>query len=170
MMKGSSDILVENNIVYNTKSGGYNINYGKDNVIINNVFAFGRDAQITQGKAEPYKAFTFKHNIVYWTQGRLFNGICEGTLGTMQLPCQSNFEIDSNLYFNPGVDNSKLKISKYSWEEWRALGNDMHSVYKNPMFKNPESYDFNLMSKSPAFVLGLKKNREFKVDTSHFRP
>jgi hypothetical protein len=154
--EGSSEILVENNVVYNTRSGGYNLHYGNNNVIINNIFAFGRDAQINIGKVEPHKAFTFKHNIVYWTQGPLFGGACGESLEN-KLKCRPSYSgIDSNCYFNSGMDGTKLGSNKYSLEEWRALGNDTHSLYKNPMFKKPENHDFILKSKSPVFALGFK--------------
>ena len=65
------DYLVENNLVYNTLSGGLMFNNGgHGHVIQNNIFALSANQALW-----PYSAKqpnTFRHNIVYLTQGELF--------------------------------------------------------------------------------------------------
>ena len=75
--EGSSQILVEGNLVYRTKSSGFHLHYGKENIIRNNIFAFGKDAQITRSKQEEHLSFTFEQNIIYWSEGKLLEGTWE---------------------------------------------------------------------------------------------
>ncbi|MDO9238269.1 MAG: right-handed parallel beta-helix repeat-containing protein [Aquabacterium sp.] len=44
--EGSSDILVDGNVVQGTRSGGYHLHYGRDNTVRNNLFADGGQAEL----------------------------------------------------------------------------------------------------------------------------
>jgi|GEM_PF-1093909 len=69
--EGSSDILVENNIVYRVGSAGFNHHYGRNNIVRNNIFACGcessaGEAQIQRGDVEHHFSFVFERNIVFY--------------------------------------------------------------------------------------------------------
>lgn len=141
--EGSTNITAEGNIVYCTTHGGFHQHYGRENIIRNNIFAFGQEAQIQRTRSEQHSSFTFEHNIVYWRGGSLLAGNIED-LG---------FIFDHNLYWREG--GGEIRFGNLSWEEWRKLGMDRNSLIADPLFNAPDEYDFRLKPDSPAFKLGF---------------
>jgi parallel beta-helix repeat protein len=166
--EGSSNILIENNVVYRTKHAGFNVHYGRDNVVRNNIFAFGKEAQISFSKPEDHLAFTFERNIVYWDQAVVFSG--NFVSGNLWPECSvetkaekiyahslsqcKHFHFDHNLYFNASQSNPVFFNG--SWNEWQKLGNDIHSTIADPRFVNPSQYNFTVRPGSPALKMGFK--------------
>jgi parallel beta-helix repeat protein len=145
--EGSTSILVEGNIVYNTKSGGFHQHYGRENVIRNNIFAFSREAQIVRTRMEDHRSFVFERNIVYWREGPLLGGNW----------ADGHFLLDFNLYWNAA--GSPFDFAGQSPAEWQERGQDVHSVIADPLFADAEHYDFRLRRGSPARALGIKPIR-----------
>ena len=72
--EGSGGVTMRDNLVYNTKTGGFHQHYGRDNVIRNNIFAYSLQWQVQLSRPEAHRSFTFANNIVYWSQGGLYGG------------------------------------------------------------------------------------------------
>ncbi|MGD1000594.1 MAG: right-handed parallel beta-helix repeat-containing protein [Candidatus Brocadiia bacterium] len=143
--EGTTDILAENNIVYRTTHGGFHQHYGKNNVVRNNIFAFGRDWQLQRTRAEPHLSFTFERNIVYWDKGNLLGGNWEG----------DQYAVSSNLLWR--TDGKPLELP--------AGFQSGHSLIADPLFVAPANGDFSLRPESPAFGLGFKP-----IDVSQVGP
>ncbi len=162
--EGSSHILVENNIVYNTKFAGYNIHYAKEITVRNNIFAFGRLQQLSRSRVEPHKSCFFENNIVYFTEGKLLdNRWRDKSYKFYYHPnhpegrdTHSTFDMDWNIYYNPGKELENITFNGLSFSEWQKTGKDMHSLYLDPKFEDVDKYDFRLKNDSPALELGFK--------------
>jgi hypothetical protein len=142
--EGSSDILMENNIVYRTKSGGFHQHYGRDNRVQNNILAFSKTGQIMRTREEEHNSFYFKRNIVYFDNTQ--------TLGSNW--SNGNFVIDRNLYFSTATE--PIQFDGMSFDKWQAKGNDQNSRIADPLFHAPKRGDFTLTKDSPAFDMGFR--------------
>lgn len=145
--EGSTQIVMEKNLVYNTSTGGFHQHYGRENRIQNNIFAFGEQHQLQRTRTEPHISFFFERNIVYWDNATPLLGSNWN---------DDNFHMDYNLYWNAGGHEVRFP-GGLTLEEWQQKrGKDRHSLVADPLFVNPKSYDFRLREGSPALALGFE--------------
>ncbi len=145
--EGTTGVVAENNIAYNTKDGGFHQHYGKENVVRNNIFAFAREGQVGRSRQEDHLSFTFERNIVTWKEGPFFRK------GYKDKPGEG-YVFRSNLYFLAG--GTPVEPGGMTFEKWQALGQDKDSLVADPLFVDPEKGDFRLRPGSPAAKIGFK--------------
>jgi len=144
--EGSTGILMEKNLVYNTKTGSFHQHYGKENVVRNNVMVNSLLHQVQATRVEEHLSFTFEKNIVYWETGPLLSGRWR----------EVRVEMDRNCYWNAA--GKKIDFAGLSLEQWREqLGRDRHSIIADPLFVNPDELDFRLQPNSPALNVGFEQ-------------
>jgi len=160
--EGSSHMLIENNITYETQTPGFFQHYGRENIVRNNIFAFGREGQVGLGRADEHNAFTFTRNIVVAESEGLF---LDDYAAPLDPP---NFISDFNLFWNVAgkefvsgkqernESGEEIFISRITMARWKELGQDRNSMIAAPRFRDLENHDFTLMEDSPAFALGFK--------------
>lgn len=146
--EGSSEIVLENNVVYRCKSAGFHQHYGRDNVVRNNVFALNREHQIMRSREEDHLSFTFERNIVYFESGELLGSNWKN----------DKFRMDANVYFDarPEARPETMRFAGATFDEWRRRGHDTESVIADPLFANPQVFNFRLNANSPALRLGFR--------------
>ena len=144
--EGSTEILLENNVVYRCKSAGFHQHYGRDNIVRNNIFAFGKEHQLMRTREEAHSSFTFEKNIVYFDSGDLLGSNWSN----------EKFAMRDNVYFDarPGA---KVTFKGATLEQWQARGHDKNSVVADPMFLDAAHADFRLKPESPALRVGFKQ-------------
>ena len=146
--EGSSDIVLENNVVYRCKSAGFHQHYGRENVVRNNIFAFNREHQLMRTRDEEHLSFFFTNNIVYFNSGDLLGSSWKN----------DRYVIDNNVYWDarPGFRPEDLRFSGSTLAQWRLRGHDLHALIADPLFVAPEKFDFRLKRGSPAPKLGFQ--------------
>ncbi len=141
--EGSSNIILENNLVHHTKTGGFHQHYGRENILRNNIFAFSKMFQLQATRVEDHLSFTFSNNIVLYNEGVLYQGPWT----------EMNVKIDMNIYWN---FNRPVYFLDESLKDWQKNGYDRRSYIQDPGFKDPINGDFSFKN------LKIAKKIDFK--------
>jgi len=154
--EGSSGIIMENNLVYRTKTGGFHQHYGENNIIRNNIIAFNKNFQAQFTRVENHHSLDFKQNIILNDKGYFLQGPWQ----------KGDIAIDSNCYWNINpADSMFIQAAKsavttknyLTFSEWQqASGKDVHSIMQDPGFVNAKAYNFTFRDDSVINKIGFK--------------
>jgi len=142
--EGSTDILIENNLCVRTKCCSFHQHYGRNNVVRNNIFAFGGEGGLHRSRLERHDSFTFERNIILLDND---GKVLAGNWSDLRA------EIDGNLYWHVG--GKKLRFAGQTFRQWQNRGADHHGLTADPKFVNPRKDDFRLKRGSPASKIGF---------------
>jgi hypothetical protein len=142
--EGSTGIVMENNLVYNTRTGGFHQHYGKENIVRNNILAFSKLHQLQATRVEKHLSFIFENNIVYWNTGPLMSGRWK----------EVRVKMRDNCYWN--TSGKEVKPAGLTMQQWQGRGHDTDTIIADPQFVDADNYDFRLKPNSPALMIGFK--------------
>lgn len=150
--EGTSGMLVENNLAYDCSSQTFHQHYGKDNIIRNNIFAFGGEGAFIISRHEEHNSLTLTNNILVTDNQPMYARTIE-----------SNWFIDdSNLYWdytNGGNVSSgySMKLTdKKSIPVMVARGYYNNALFADPVFRDAANRDFTVAKNSPAIEAGFE--------------
>ncbi|MCC2591873.1 right-handed parallel beta-helix repeat-containing protein [Tessaracoccus sp. OS52] len=165
--EGSSHVVVEGNIVHDVSSHAFHQHYGRENILRNNVLAFGGAGQVSITRPEATVSFTCERNILVGDGGPGFVGT-EGALDV------TNYRVisDLNLFWDLNPQESAVRagvglrehddagevafvITRGRDAEWHADGHDHHSLTADPGFVDVDARDFRVAGETPATRLGI---------------
>jgi len=151
--EGSSHILIEKNICYDTNGEIFHQHYGRENLVRNNIFAFGGDSVLAHGRITPeHKGMSFERNI-FITDGKpIFKGGYNCALA------ERNQRSDLNVLWD--VHDAPLSFVDHAGTldlaGWQALGHDRHSMVADPQVRDLDARDFRLGKDGPAAEIGFE--------------
>jgi hypothetical protein len=148
--EGSSHIIVEENLAYNADREIFNQHYGRENIVRNNIFAFGGEAVVRFARAEEHISATFHNNILISKGKPIFS---KGY--TRLMP---RFLVMNNLIYDlknkmPFVTTPEKE--KVNWKEWQKIGNNTGSIIANPGLVIKGKKSFSLLNKSALKRLSI---------------
>ena len=148
----TSDMVMEQNLVYNVRDGAYKLGSGRANMVRNNIFVAGRNAHcrfcLYYPDRDKHLAVTLAGNVFYGMpggeQGACFRGRHPGAF----------IRFERNLYFAPGA--GEIRLCDKTLAEWQAAGYDAGSIIADPKFREAEQHDYRLVEDSPAQHIGFE--------------
>ena len=160
--EGTRNILAEDNLAYRCRHSCFDQHYGKDNIVRNNIFAFGDTSVVCLARAEEHTSFVLTNNILLSHGPPIYAG---GYAYDVNMP--SEFKADKNLVWSTNAKvlgaQNRFPSRVYepnepvlSWEQWQALGYDGHSIVADPGFKDPANGDFRLSEDTPTRQMGFQ--------------
>jgi len=143
MDMGSSEMLIENNLICRVANHGIKIGYGNRNIVRNNIFALAGKPLIFVSQKR-CKDNLFERNLF----------ILKREMASTQLSTESA-RFHYNLYYQ--VDGLLPRFTPaMNLKKWQAAGRDKGSIVANPGFTDIDKGDFTLKPGSPAFKVGFK--------------
>ncbi len=142
--EGSTEIVLENNIVYRVKDGAFHQHYGRENIVRNNVLAQSATyGQVRRSREEDHISFFLERNIFYGKGVPMLAGVWSN----------GQFRLQSNCYWD--LAGEPRFPGNLTLSQWQAKGFDAGSIVADPRFVDPEHFDFRLAPDSPALKLGF---------------
>ncbi len=143
--EGTSGVLFDKNLVFRCTSGGFHQHYGSENIVRNNIFAWGEKSQFTLSGAQEELPLTFTQNIILMDTGLLMSG------GGVK---SNHFKVGKNCYWK--VSEGYPKVVDLNLDTWLEKI-DTTSIYMNPLFRNPIKGDFRIMGSAVSRNIGFER-------------
>lgn len=141
--EGSTDILIENNVVHHVRTSPLFMHYGKECLVRNNVFAFGGKGQMHRSREDKRCHYAAEGNIAYGDRPEMLSGPWKN----------KDWKLGRNTYW---CTDGEATFAGRDFAAWQGEGNDEGSIVADPGFVAPEDGDFRLKPDSPALALGFK--------------
>jgi hypothetical protein len=141
--EGSSEMLIEKNLVYGTKKASYSTHYGRDCIVQNNIFALSKNDHICLGKRELHRSTIFRNNIIVTANGRINGGGWD----------TGHYTTENNLFWS--LNGTPISFNEKSLKTLQTNGQNIGSIITDPLFSDSIGGDFSLRPDSPAIQLGF---------------
>ncbi len=146
------DNVVYGNIIVSTVLGAVSMPVGvpKNNRVENNIFVESSGNQFDLLMSPGSYGNRFVRNIVY------YKNPAAALLAASSSAVQSLSQCDYNLYWPAAGQAMRVRgIGQETFDDWKKLGFEEHSLIADPLLVDVEGGDYRLRPESPAFRLGF---------------
>ena len=159
--EGSEGIVLENNLVYDTTSASYHQNYGRDNVVRNNILADSREAQLALTCAPACHSVTFERNVVHCPAEQEWPVFCPPVV--YQNCTYADVGWSSNVFWSA---SGCVEVGRRRTDAW-MVGPDFETrVEPTPPLRCAEPSGFVC---DPKFVDAAKRDYRLQLDSPALR-
>lgn len=158
--EGTSYVVVEHNLVHDTKDAPFNIHYGHENIVRNNIFARGKRAMASVYRIEPgHFSATFIQNILVGPSEMLYRGGYKGDISRGALVANANCfwapggKLPASA--NPETHLKEGAPATFTFREWQKTGHDELSIIADPKLTEGRK-TWTVARNSPALKLGFR--------------
>jgi hypothetical protein len=163
--EGSSHMVIEDNIIYDTQEDCLHIHYGRELIVRNNIFVAGASntssnvpsSVVRLSRAEGHNSLTLTGNILVTQAGGIHHKVNDDSL------CNPTYRSDHNVVFDktraepcgawrPGVKTEQND----SLARIRQAGLEVSSRVADPMFVPASNHPYGLSPDSPARAMGFR--------------
>ena len=142
--EGSSYMTVENNLSYDCGSNSFHQHYGKENLVRNNIFGFSGNGEIIVSRQEEHTSIILERNIIVADKNFMYDKMRKGTI-----------KDDKNLYWDYSRHENVMSENTDGYNVTKSFVKSVYNFYNNGVFKDPlfrdaENFDFTLATNSPA--------------------
>ena len=147
------DNIVFGNIIVSTVLGAVSMPVGspQNNLVENNIFVNSSGNQFDLRMGAKSRGNRVLRNIVYYNDPEAM------LLAAHSSAKESLAECDYNLYYPAAGQDLRVRgVGQGTFDEWKKLQFEQHSLIADPLFVNVEEGDYRLRPESPAFRLGFQ--------------
>ncbi len=153
--EGSSGILVEKNLVYACGSQGFHQHYGKENRVVNNIFALNAMGQMRVTRKEEHVSATFERNILLSDDRAMYTCV-NSTLPKWKEKGNLFWDCTRGVFVRSVRDGDDAAgKGGFGRVTMRLKGFYKKGVFVDPWFRDAKAYDFTLADNSPAVKAGF---------------
>ena len=156
--EGSSHLVIEHNLVHDTKDAPFNIHYARENVVRHKIFARGQNALASVSRVESgHFSANFFNNLMLGPSDHLYFGGYKGDIARGALLANANCLWFPGGRLAPSGNPQTRKDGvphRISFAAWRRAGHDQLSVVADPKLTEGRK-TWRLARNSPALKLGF---------------
>jgi hypothetical protein len=144
--EGSTGVLFDGCLVYDTTSGGFHQHYGKENRVENCILAFSRDQLLQATRVEPHLSFTLDRCIILSDKTPFLAGPWD----------KVQIQMKNLLWCR--LDGAEMEWLGHPKSWWEDKGIAENWIEGESPFVDAEGRDFRLKADSAASRIGFKES------------